>query len=150
MPSSSCSIQSLHRQTGRVGGTHRRRLLDHVQAAQKSRPPTLGPVSRRNRPLGPVSLGLVAGVALDAALGDPQRHHPVAVFGSTALALERRLYRSSRRAGARHLLACLAVVGVPAVALGLRRSSPARSTPTAFATWAVVGGRSLGRAATDV
>ncbi len=104
--------------------------------------------------MAPASLGLVAGVALDAAFGDPRRHHPVAAFGSAALALERRLYRSSRGAGATHLAASLAVAGVPALAVSgvsrVRCSPTGSVAATAVTTWAVLGGRSLGRAATEV
>jgi adenosylcobinamide-phosphate synthase len=108
-------------------------------------------VPRRNRIPGPVTLGLLAGVALDALVGDPQRHHPVAAFGSAALVLERRLYRPSRQAGTAHLLACLALVGIPAVAVDrTARPSIVRSAGTAAAVWTVVGGRSLGRAADRV
>ena len=89
--------------------------------------------------------GLIAGYALDAAVGDPRRWHPVAGFGRWAAALERRTYAPSRRAGVRH--AAIAV-GVPvavagAAALATRRRPLLRAAVTAAATWAVLGGRSL-------
>ena len=46
------------------------------------------------------AVGMVAGYALDSLLGDPRRWHPVAGFGRAAGALERRVYRADRRAGA--------------------------------------------------
>ena len=45
-------------------------------------------------------MGLAAGVALDALLGDPRRCHPVAAFGRAAAALEARDYADSRLRGA--------------------------------------------------
>ena len=96
---------------------------------------------------GADAAGLVAGYLLDAALGDPRRFHPVAGFGTAAGALERRLYRPGRQAGA--VYAAVAV-GVPALA-GLaaaratRRHPIARATLVAAATWTVLGGRTLRR-----
>ena len=93
------------------------------------------------------AVGLLAGYALDALLGDPRRFHPVAGFGQAAGALESRLYAPNRRAG----LAFTAVaVGVP-VAAGLaasvltRRQPVARAALVAAATWTVLGGRTLRR-----
>ena len=89
--------------------------------------------------------GLVTGYALDAVLGDPRRHHPVAGFGTAAAALEQRLYRPTRTAGA---VFTAVAVGVPllAGAAGARatRSRPmARFALTAAVTWTVLGGRTL-------
>src|SRR5439155_1572727 len=36
----------------------------------------------------PLAAGLIAGVALDALVGDPRRGHPVAAFGRAAAAVE--------------------------------------------------------------
>ena len=84
--------------------------------------------------------GLLLGAALDRAVGDPRRWHPVAGFGTAAAALELRAYRDSRAAGALHVLV---LVG-GAAALGAL--APRRSTlATAAATWAVLGGTSLVR-----
>jgi adenosylcobinamide-phosphate synthase len=91
------------------------------------------------------AVGLAAGYALDAWLGDPRRFHPVAGFGAAAAALEDRLYRPHRRAGAAY--AALAV-GAP-VALGIAAAAATRRRPvtrtilTAAATWTVLGGSSL-------
>ncbi|HEY0169358.1 MAG TPA: cobalamin biosynthesis protein [Jatrophihabitans sp.] len=100
----------------------------------------------------PVAAGLVLGVLADELLGDPRRGHPVAGFGAAAAALERRLYRDDHGAGARYALACVLPVAA-AAALVERRvvRRPARRTlAVAAATWAVVGGRSLRRIATDL
>lgn len=93
--------------------------------------------------------GILVGWLADRALGDPRRFHPVAGFGTLALALERRLYRDTRPAGT--LYAATLVGG--AVALGVAVESVGRRRPlirvlgTAVATWAVLGGRSLAREA---
>jgi adenosylcobinamide-phosphate synthase len=93
------------------------------------------------------ALGLLAGFALDAAVGDPKRFHPVAGFGQAAGALERRLHAPNRRAGAAFTTIA---VGVP-VAAGLaaavltRRQPVVRAGLVAAATWTVLGGRTLRR-----
>src|SRR3954447_4185256 len=48
----------------------------------------------------PTAVGLGLGAAADLLLADPRRGHPVAGFGTAALALERRTWRDSRVAGA--------------------------------------------------
>jgi adenosylcobinamide-phosphate synthase len=78
-----------------------------------------------------IALGWLA----DRVFGDPARFHPVAGFGTVALALERRLWRPSRAAGALHVLALV----VPAALLARRGHT--------FFVWAALGGRSLERAA---
>ena len=95
--------------------------------------------------------GVAVGLALDAAIGDPHRGHPVAAFGIAAAALERRMWRDDRLAGA--AFTCVAV-GVPLVAAGSAllwgRSFLPRVALTAGATWAVVGGTTLGREARGI
>lgn len=89
--------------------------------------------------------GLLLGVGLDAAVGDPRRGHPVAGFGRYAGWVERTSYRDSRAAGAAHLLACagpVLLLGVAAERATARRPL-ARVALTALATWAVLGARSL-------
>ncbi|MBA9004038.1 cobalamin biosynthesis protein [Thermomonospora cellulosilytica] len=92
------------------------------------------------------ALGLLAGVALDAVFADPRRGHPVAAFGRAASALERRMYADSRRRGIAYtalLVGAAAATGVAAERLA--RTPSARTALTAVATWAVLGGTSLGR-----
>jgi len=92
-----------------------------------------------------VAAGLLAGVALDAVLGDPRRGHPVAAFGRAATALERRIYRDSRTNGAVYTAVCVLAVTAPAAVIArLTRNNPvAAGTAAALATWAVTGARSL-------
>ncbi|MEH1101700.1 cobalamin biosynthesis protein [Micromonospora sp. CPCC 205561] len=91
------------------------------------------------------AVGLAAGYALDAVLGDPRRYHPVAGFGRVAGALERRMHRPDRTAGA--AFTALAV-GVP-VLLGVAGTIATRHRPVgraalvAAGTWTVLGGRTL-------
>ncbi|SFP17190.1 adenosylcobinamide-phosphate synthase [Geodermatophilus dictyosporus] len=103
-----------------------------------------------SRPDVPTALGLAAGAAADLLLADPRRRHPVAGFGTAAAALERRVWRDSRAAGAGY--AAVLVAGAAGLGAGLdrvTRGRPAVRTPVvAVATWAVLGGTSLGRAAT--
>ena len=79
--------------------------------------------------------GLLAGYALDTLLGDPRRWHPVAGFGRAAGALERRLYRPDRAAGA--AFTALAV-GVP-VLLGAAAAAATRHRPVARAVLVAAG-----------
>src|SRR4051794_20925083 len=98
----------------------------------------------------PTAAGLALGAAADRAPGGPPRWHPVAGVGAAAPAPERRTWRGSRAGGAAHTLALPAA----AVATGaaLDRSTTGRpllrTAATATATWAVLGGTSLGRTAT--
>lgn len=98
------------------------------------------------------SVGLLLGFAADRALGDPRRGHPVALFGTVASGLERRLYADSRARGVAYtsvLVGGCAVLG--AVAERATRERPvAHTAVTALATWTVLGGRSLEREALAV
>jgi adenosylcobinamide-phosphate synthase len=95
------------------------------------------------------AIGLVAGFAADRVLGDPARHHPVAGFGRLAGAVEQRMWADGRPTGA--LFSAVLVGGTGAAGLladRLVRHRPLlRTTLTAATTWAVLGGRSLGREA---
>ncbi|MFD9073087.1 cobalamin biosynthesis protein [Streptomyces lasiicapitis] len=93
--------------------------------------------------------GAAAGLLGDLLLGDPRRGHPVAVFGRAAGAVERVLWRDHRGWGALHTLVCAGgAAGAGALAsLAVRRSPAASVGLTAAATWAVLGGTSLGREA---
>jgi adenosylcobinamide-phosphate synthase len=97
----------------------------------------------------PLAAGLVLGAATDLLLADPRRGHPVAGFGRAAGALERRVWRDSRPAGAGYALVLTGVAIGAGTALdrGTRRNPPARTLVTAAVTWTVLGGTSLGRAA---
>lgn len=90
--------------------------------------------------------GLLLGVALDALLGDPRRGHPVAAFGRAASALERRLHGDSRARGMVFTAVLVGgAAGLGVVAEKAARGRLARAAVTAAATWAVLGGTSLGR-----
>ena len=93
----------------------------------------------------PLAVGLAAGVALDALLGDPRRGHPVAAFGRAAAALEARDYADSRLRGAAHAAACVLAAAAPAALLHRRtRGRPSSQVAAAALTvWAVTGARSL-------
>ena len=98
------------------------------------------------------ALGLALGHLADRRFGDPRRGHPVALFGSAAAALERRVYADSRARGLLHL----ALLGgaVSGGGLVLERATGdhpvAHTLVTAAATWTVLGGTSLGREARAV
>lgn len=93
------------------------------------------------------AVGLLLGFAADRVLGDPQRFHPVAGFGTTAASVERLLYADSRARGVAHTV--LLVGGTVALGVAVERRVP-RLLGTAVATWAVLGGRSLEREALAV
>ncbi len=98
----------------------------------------------------PITAGLALGAAADLLLADPRRGHPVAGFGALAGALERVTWRDSRTAGSAHALGLVAAAAGVGVVLdyGTRRSPTARTLVAAAVTWTVLGGTSLGRAAT--
>ena len=85
--------------------------------------------------------GLLIGAALDALVPDPRRGHPVAIFGTAAGVLERRMYADRRSRGVAFAGACVGAT----VAIGA--ALPRGTLTTAVATWAVLGGRSLRREA---
>ncbi|MFI6367567.1 cobalamin biosynthesis protein [Nocardia sp. NPDC050630] len=89
--------------------------------------------------------GLMLGFALDRVFGDPRRWHPVAGFGTAAVALERLTYTDRRSAGVVHEL--VLVGATTAFGFGLRRGGV---VATALATWTVLGGRSLVRAGREM
>lgn len=101
--------------------------------------------ARRPPAAWPLAAGLVAGVVSDAAIGDPQRGHPVSAFGHLATALERRLYADSRLRGAGYAAACVALAAAPGAAAGrlTRRRPWLALAAAAAATWTVTGARSL-------
>lgn len=100
-----------------------------------------------SRPPGRAA-GLLLGYAADRILGDPQRRHPVAGFGTTASLVEQRLYRDSRTRGAAHtgvLIGGILLLG--AAADRASKTGTVHTLVTALATWVALGGRSLEREA---
>jgi adenosylcobinamide-phosphate synthase len=97
----------------------------------------------------PLAAGMAAGALADLLLADPRRAHPVAGFGALAAALERRTWADSRLRGAGYaaVLTGAAVAAGAALDRATRRRPAARALVTAAATWTVLGGTSLGRAA---
>ena len=92
--------------------------------------------------------GIAAGYLADLALADPQRGHPVALFGRAAADLERVTYADDRRAGAAHtatLLGALAVIGVVGERAAARQGVAWTAVITAVATFVALGGTSLAR-----
>jgi len=96
--------------------------------------------------------GLALGFAADRLFGDPAHFHPVAGFGRLATSVEERMYADSRTRGAAYTLL---LVGA-STSLGLAAERGTRGRPvahalaTGLATWAVLGGRSLGREGSTV
>jgi adenosylcobinamide-phosphate synthase len=88
----------------------------------------------------------VLGYTADQVFGDPRRWHPVSGFGKLARTVEQVVYADRRSAGAGFTVV---LVG-STVALGYAADRITRTRPwlntvvTAAATWAVLGGRSLG------
>jgi adenosylcobinamide-phosphate synthase len=96
--------------------------------------------------------GLGAGFALDLAFADPQRHHPVALFGTLARRLEHSTYADSRARGAAYSAALVggtaaATLGARAGLLRLPGVGPvmAELGLTTAATFVALGGTSLVR-----
>ncbi|WP_278314818.1 cobalamin biosynthesis protein [Lolliginicoccus levis] len=94
--------------------------------------------------------GLAMGVLADRLLGDPQRFHPVAGFGTLAHRAEQAGYRDTRARGTVHWLVLVGGTAGAACLVELvlaRHGTPrlARIGWTAGATWATLGGTSLAR-----
>jgi adenosylcobinamide-phosphate synthase len=87
----------------------------------------------------------VAAQLADVAFGDPVRGHPVAGFGWCAAALEKLTYRDSRAAGALHTGVLLSGLAVAGALVQRGAGGPALAAVTAAATWASLGGTTLGR-----
>lgn len=90
------------------------------------------------------AVGLLLGVVADAVLGDPRRGHPVAAFGRAAAALERRAWADSRPRGAGYVLVLVGAAVAAGAGAQRATSGAPRVAVTALATWAVLGGTSLG------
>ena len=94
------------------------------------------------------AIGLLIGYGLDRVFADPQRWHPVAGFGTTALRVEHVLYRDSRALGVVHAVALIGSVtalGVGSTRVAGRVGAPAEIALVAAATWATLGGTSLSK-----
>lgn len=91
--------------------------------------------------------GLVLGYAADLAFADPRRGHPVAGFGTLALALEDSCWADDRARGMAYTAVLVGgVTGAGWVAQRATRGRPVAETAiVAATTWAVLGGRSLVR-----
>lgn len=92
--------------------------------------------------------GIAAGYLADLLFGDPGRGHPVALFGSSAAALERLTYADSRSAGVLHagaLIGAVGVLGVTVERAAWRRGPVWTAAATAVATFVALGGTSLSR-----
>jgi adenosylcobinamide-phosphate synthase len=94
-----------------------------------------------------LAVGLAAGTLVDQVFGDPQRGHPVALFGRAAQTLETRIYRDTRPAGVLFTGVCVASA---ALLGGVVNNAAGRPLAVAAATWAVLGSRSLQREASAV
>jgi len=88
--------------------------------------------------------GLLLGAALDAALADPRRGHPVAAFGAAAARAEKALWADRRAPGAALVAICVAPVAAAGLVIQRQaRGRAAATAATALATWTVLGGTSL-------
>ncbi len=90
-------------------------------------------------------VGVLAGYLADLALGDPERGHPVALFGQGAAKLERVTYRDTKVAGAVHAGLLVGAVGLLGAAVQRRAGRLRSIVVTATATWISLGGTSLAR-----
>jgi len=99
-----------------------------------------------------LATGLLAGYAADALFADPERGHPVALFGRVARGLEDRWYQDSRMRGAAFTAVCVggcaALGAVVDQAAGTRRVLAVAAT--ASAAWTVIGAASLRREADEI
>lgn len=96
---------------------------------------------------------MLAGMGLDALLGEPRRAHPLVGFGRMAQAIERGMHRDARIAGVAAW--CVVVLPVVAVVAGISHllmlwSSWAAAAFSAAMLYLAVGHRSLGEHARAV
>ena len=98
------------------------------------------------------AVGLAAGFAADRLLGDPATGHPVAAFGRFAHDVEQRIWADDVLTGAAYTAVLVGGTGAlgAVIARATRRRPVLQAVTTAAATWAVLGGRSLGREAVAV
>ncbi len=86
------------------------------------------------------AIGLAAGAAADAVLGDPRRGHPVAAFGSAVTAAERRMYADDRAVGVAFTAGWVGAATLTGALL-----ARAGTLGTAAAAFSSLGGTSLCR-----
>lgn len=100
----------------------------------------------------PIAAGLLLGVLADELFADPAHAHPVAGFGTFAAAVENKLYADSRLNGASFTAACVVPLTLTAAVTErqLEHRPAVRTVVIATATWAVIGGASLRRIATQL
>lgn len=91
---------------------------------------------------------MLAGVVIDAVLADPRRGHPVALFGTAAAEVEKQVYGDGRARGVLHVALCVVPVALLGHAATRPRDPLTRAALSAAATWAVLGGTTLGREGT--
>ncbi len=98
------------------------------------------------------AVGLAAGFAADRLLGDPATGHPVAAFGRFAQDVEQRVWADDVITGAAYTAVLVGGTGAVGALLAraTRRHPVLQAATTAATTWAVLGGRSLGREAEAV
>ncbi len=111
--------------------------------------PRAGQQPRRPGRDWPLAGGLIAGAVADAILGDPERGHPVAVFGQLMTALEERVHADSTATGVRYAAGGL-LLGIGPLLVAARcagGSRAGRTTITAVTAWTAVASRSLCAAA---
>jgi len=98
------------------------------------------------------AVGLAAGFAADRLLGDPATGHPVAAFGRFAHDVEQRVWADDVITGTAYTAVLVGGTGVVGALLAraIRRHPVLQAATTALTTWAVLGGRSLGREAEAV
>lgn len=91
-----------------------------------------------------LALSLLGGVALDVALGEPRRHHPLVLFGRLASRLEARGNPGGRGGRLAGLCAwALAVLPLTALAAALERLPGVGACFAVLALYAALGLRSL-------
>jgi adenosylcobinamide-phosphate synthase len=100
-----------------------------------------------------IAVATLAGMGLDALLGEPRRLHPLVGFGRMAQAIERGLHRDARTRGV--VAWCAAVLPAVAVAAGIAHLlatwSPWAATAfSAVVLYLAIGHRSLGEHARAV
>ncbi|MBU8975521.1 adenosylcobinamide-phosphate synthase CbiB [Lysobacter sp. MMG2] len=99
------------------------------------------------------ALAMLAGMALDALLGEPRRAHPLVAFGRIAMGIERRIHRNRRLAGV--IGWSIAVLPFVAIAALIVQALAAWSATASWlfaacALYLAVGHRSLGEHARAV